>query len=278
MSTRASSSKKIVRREGLCKLTGRYGRYVNAHIYPRALTFIGEGGGKVLEMRVGGRVISRPPTWYDNQLVIREGENILEEIDTKGIESLRRNMLVWSAFSVDMPFAGHELLPLGPDFGYRRIAVGSANELRLFFISVVWRAAASDRPEFADVNLPPFITEDLRSRVLASDPGEAFDFPIILDQIVKRGVRLNRTPFVEELMIPTEAGEMAPAPCVRMYFDGLVAKCILGRMDSLWSAPNLVLGACPETWVAAREYEGSRTAEDADEVMLDNWRRGYRTP
>ena len=40
-------------------------------------------------------------------------------------------------------------------FGLREVQCTNPSELRLFFLSLLWRAVATSRPEFSDVNLAP---------------------------------------------------------------------------------------------------------------------------
>jgi len=112
----------------------------------------------------------RLPTWYDNELVIREGEDILEEIDTPAIEALRKHMLVWSAFKCDAPFLPEDFIAMGEGLNLRELYLEETNELRIFFLSIVWRAAASSRREFDDVQLSEEILEDLRQHVFVRLP------------------------------------------------------------------------------------------------------------
>ena len=97
---------------GTCKLTGLDGRFVDSHILPRALTRPAAAGIKISETALQERPISRPPSWYDNRLVIRAGEDILEAIDTPAIDDLRRHKLVWTSFPNDSPFSDQDILPV----------------------------------------------------------------------------------------------------------------------------------------------------------------------
>ncbi|MGE8631695.1 hypothetical protein [Achromobacter denitrificans] len=278
MSTNAQKKTKMSAR-GICRLTGIEGNFVDSHILPRALTCPPTTGEKIRETALEQRPISRPPSWYDNRLVIRAGEDILEAIDTQAIDQLRKHMLVWTSFPHDAPFANEEIMSLGADanFGVRVLHVDDARALRLFFLSVVWRAAESTRGEFEEVQLPPAVLQDIRERVRAKDPGDPWDYPIFLDQIITRGPWHNRTPIMESLAVPDEARTgVLMLSCVRIYLDGLVAKVVVTDADKLnrEDSSSLVLGASHALSIAARTFEESRTSRDMIEVMEDNARRG----
>ncbi|MBN9421505.1 MAG: hypothetical protein J0I91_03485 [Candidatus Accumulibacter sp.] len=276
MSTKADKKIKL-QQEGLCRLTGMRGRFVASHILPRALTVLSRSGEKVREASLGARPRWRPATWYDDRLVIKEGEDILREIDTPAIEELRKHKLVWSSFKCDAPFFPEDLTPLGEGTNLREICLGSADKLRMFFLSIVWRAAASSRPEFVNVQLTEEILEDLRQRVLAQDAGNVWDYPIVLDQLITRGAALNRTPIMENMDLAVNGiKDHVSVVSVRIYLDGLVAKVILAKgLDLDRSAGGLFLGALDKSVILARPFEQSRTKDDMIEVISDNQRRGY---
>jgi hypothetical protein len=83
---------------GVCKLTGDSGQFVRSHLIPDALTRLSKTGNKYIETGVGLPVTRPSSSWYDERLVTRRGEDVLEDIDTQGIEILRRHSLVWSGW------------------------------------------------------------------------------------------------------------------------------------------------------------------------------------
>jgi hypothetical protein len=68
---------------------------------------------------------------------------------------------------------------------------------KLFHLSVLWRASVSTRDEFRLVNLGPY-EEKLRTRLLASDPGDPEDFAIMATALVDpRTGLLERAIYLE---------------------------------------------------------------------------------
>lgn len=153
------------RKSGRCQLTGQYGPYVKSHIIPASLTRLPSNGKKIIQAGIGLGVKHRFVSWYDNELVTRAGEDILEEIDTPAIEILRKHKLIWSSWGSDKRLKADDFLAEPNEQGIRVVRIGRAKELQLFFLSLLWRSAASRRPEFSQVQLPADTVEDLRRRV-----------------------------------------------------------------------------------------------------------------
>ncbi|MER9585376.1 hypothetical protein [Mesorhizobium sp. M0276] len=81
---------------GICKLTGEFGKYVDSHLLPKALTKAGGLGVPFTKSGMGRRPSTRHSSWYDNRLVTQAGEDILAKLDDWAIKELRKARLVWS--------------------------------------------------------------------------------------------------------------------------------------------------------------------------------------
>ena len=255
-------------KSGLCKLTGTHGAYVKSHIIPASLTRLPINGQKIVEAGIGLGVKSRFVSWYDNELVTRLGEDILEEIDTPAIDILRTHKLIWSSWGSRDRLDTSDLVAEPGEQAFRVVQISQAKKLQLFFLSLVWRSAASQRPEFSDVQLAADIVEDLRRRVHAKDPGPFANYPVQLFQIVSKGILYNRAPLLERTILELESGDRCEMDYVRTYFDGLVARVhvALGK-----SFDERYLGTClisdKGTIVFAHEFEASRTAANIKEMV-----------
>jgi hypothetical protein len=254
-------------KSGRCQLTGERGAYVKSHIIPAALTRLPSNGKKIVEAGIGLGVKSRFVGWYDNELVTRVGEDILEEIDTPAIEILRSHKLIWSSWAEEELPANdyaHQSEPLA----FRFLDILRAKELHLFFLSLVWRSAASRRPELSEVQLPTHVLEDLRSRVHEKDSRSFDDYPVQLFQIVTKGILHNRAPLLEKSVVELETGGRHEVEYVRIYFDGLVARVHLALRESF---DERYLATClrsgDKTMVFTHEFDRSRTAADIKEMV-----------
>lgn len=276
-------SKRQISRDGICKLTQRPGRFVDSHLIPAALTRLSRTGEKAIETGIGRGFKKRPNSWYDSSLVTREGEDILAEIDARGIELLRQHRLVWSGWDGAEDIAS-EFEPVGPEGqGWRHVHIeaAEAQDLQLFFLSLLWRAAASTRPEFDEVKLLPHVLEDLRLRVLHREPGAAQDYPIQLFQLSTKGFAHNRTPLLERKRMPQPDNTWGDeVSYVRFYFEGLVAHVHLGaevQFEPLYLASCLGGGAEHNTLVFWHRFEESRTWDNIKE-MAATVQTELRTP
>lgn len=267
--------------EGICKLTGTPGRFVDSHLIPLALTRLSRTGQKHIEAGIGLGIKSRSNSWYDRQLVTRAGEDILAAIDARGIEILRRCKLVWSGWSDDEDLtAEFSYSELG--MGIREIEVTRTEDLQLFFLSLLWRAAASTRHEFSDISLPADTIEDLRLRVLHQSPGAFEEYPVQLFQLITRGLQHNRTPLLEHKYMPLATGTSFgdAVQYARFYFDGLTSHIHLPgqtKMEPEYLRSCLGLSPSRASIVFGHEFEDSRTWDDMKE-MITTVAKEERTP
>lgn len=154
-----SRKKKSRDRQGICKLTHEAGTFVDSHLLPKALTKA-EGLGPGLTQIGNGQRKKRKSSWYDPALVTGEGEEILARYDDQAISTLRRQALVWSGWGPRQELAEGRGLGGGP--GIRKLVGEDWKQLRLFFLSILWRAAATNLEDFEEVKIPEDELETLR--------------------------------------------------------------------------------------------------------------------
>lgn len=213
--------KKRVR--GQCRLTGQIGLFVASHIIPKSLTRPSAPGRPFIQAGKGTRPVRRFDSWFDPALVIREGEDILAAIDGRGVDLLRRHRLVWSSWIADDELLSGLLLDEESGRGLRIIPSVDLTTLRIFLLSILWRAAESDREEFKEIVLPGMHRERLRKMILTGDPQPLDWYSTVLIQISSRGPNHNLSPLSMDMPIQDEAGnETGTLPSFRFYFDGLV--------------------------------------------------------
>ena len=248
------------RRHGYCKLTCKPGVFVKSHIIPEALTKPSQAGAPLFQYGDGPKPSRRWSSWYDSDLVTREGEDILSDLDSWAITVLRQHKLVWSGWGdaadlgdLHTKFSGH--------LGIREVELDT-KRLRLFFLSLLWRAAASERYEFGDVVLPKSDLEVLRKTLLGQeDPDLAF-FPVQLTQISTKGLIHNQTPHPAVKYIPNledEDAEPYAMPTIRFYFDGLIAHFAteLPPSHSASELGKIIVGAAPTVVLSTVTFEDS---------------------
>lgn len=262
---------------GLCKLTHSSGDFVASHIIPAALTRLSRIGEKFVEAGIGLNTKKVSNSWYDRALVTREGEDILSDIDAKGIDELRSHRLVWSAWGTEKRLPTDDMQHIDGKPSHRLIQFARPRELRLFFLSLLWRAAASSRPEFQPIVLSDAALEELRQRIVNRDPGTPSSYPIQLFQIISCGIEHNRTPLMEPKPVLTLEGvRVGQVDCIRFYFDGLVAHIhVSGEHEFPDHYHQTFLGCHESCHVFVHEYVDSRTSSDLG-TMLNVARRESR--
>jgi hypothetical protein len=216
--------------EGVCKLTGQKGKFVASHLLPKALTKAGRTKGeKFVE---AGPDAVRPSrvssSWYDMELVTAQGEELLAKYDTHGIQELRRTGLIWSSASNQL-LANVEVDPMS-GLGMKRVTVNHPIRLRMFLLSILWRASASTLQAFHRISLPPSDELYLRELVLENDPGKSGQFPFILWALVPPGSPHNHTPIFQAA---SANGSELPVDYFRFYMDGLLV--MFGGMKPIGS-------------------------------------------
>lgn len=213
------------RPHGFCKLTHRVGAFVDSHIIPEALTRPSVRGSPLLQYGDGAHPTRRWSSWYDPQLVTAEGEKYLSDLDTWAIAQLREHKLVWSGWGTETDLGMHHT-PINNIFGIRKIEGIDTKRLRLFFLSLLWRAAASSRYEFKEISVTPRDLEMLRRAILGLEEPPLGFYPVQLTQLSTKGVMHNHTPIPNLKYAPNLDDPKAPPyelPTFRFYMDGLIA-------------------------------------------------------
>lgn len=242
-------------KSGVCKLTLRRGKFIRAHIIPKALTKPNVRGNQFVQFGMGLEPKQMWSSWCDDELVICDGEDILARYDAWAITELRRLKLVWAswgsakALPTQEPFAFKH-----PEFGLRKFECRNSDRLRLFFLSLLWRAAASTRPEFECVELSAGHLEQLRSMVHDGNPRPLSFYPVTLVQIVTRGHTHNFVPLAQDNVVDIGEGRQYRHYTFRFYFDGLIAHMHRGEMREIG---DLAVGNSRTLIVQTRSFKNS---------------------
>lgn len=259
-------------KEGICALVKKHGVYVKSHLIPKSLTLITSNGEMRIEasLDTSQRTKRRYDSWFDIELCIRDGEDILEKIDNNGINILREYQLIWSGWDIQsfnigtfMPFDESKTS------GFRILESNQEKEkiLQLFFLSLLWRAAATKIPEFNEIQLDNDILEDLRLRIINLDPGNFEDYPIMLFPIINKGNKHNRTPDIR-LQTDETIPPIANREYARFYFDGLVIHIFLPKDIKIpENAKALFLGMGEKLCLSCKDINDSLVNDEMNAVL-----------
>jgi hypothetical protein len=154
----------------ICRLCGLDKKLIEAHVIPRSFFRIdpAEKRPSRLATNVHGRYAQKLPKGvYDSNILCEECEHRFSGWDDYADELFLRS---WDSFA--------PIIVRGTVAGYRRRDYDYP-KLKLFFLSVLWRASVSAHPFFSAVDLG--IREPiLRDSVWRADPGDLDHFGVVL--------------------------------------------------------------------------------------------------
>ncbi len=213
---------------------------------------------------------TRGDSWYDDELETREGEDILARYDSWAIRELSRLQLIWKSWGLATSFVESIVAKEGmPSFGLRKVSCENASMLRLFFLSLLWRAAATKRAEFQDVQIVSDDLERLRRMVREGDPNPLDFYPTTLLQIASRGPMHNLVPIEMDSMVDIGDGVMRRVHVFRFYFDGLIAR-MHPSMTAIKEIEPFIVGGGPELVVQMQLFEDSFQFGNLQRLVLES--------
>jgi len=208
---------------GICGLTGENGSFVDSHIVPRAFSKPVIPGQPLIVWRGA----AAPPGLrrngvYDSALVTRAGEDILERYDAWAIDEFRKHSMVWSSWGLRVA------VPPPHDnygaFGHRIFDDIDPVRLRLYFTSLLWRAAASKRPEVSQITIAQEDIDRLAASLRSGVPLDDSFYPVTLSQYSTIGSVHQANPIVRlKQMYDNDGNPTFNVKIFRFYFDGFIA-------------------------------------------------------
>ena len=235
-----------------CNLTGKTGKPVRAHIIPKA--FYGGLDPNNPPLIMPSNLVDRPERTrtgvWDDEILTAEGEHITQELDDYAAKILIEEI---DEFVVEAVHEGLPLLKVLHDYDYKK--------LKLFFLSLIWRASVSKRKEFQLVNLGPH-EHIIRDMIMRNDPGGAEEYSVCLFK------------FIED----THKSILFPA---REKFDGInyyrfimAGYIVLIKIDNQSSRDplkHIQISPDKPLLVVMREFKGSPEMKLASDIaMLNN--------
>lgn len=157
--------------------------------------------------------------------------------------------------------------------GVRMIESIDANKLRLFFLSLLWRALSTKIKEFAHLENIGVDLRELGGFLIRKESGPANYHPISLTQMDSRGFTHNHTPTIQEVEFSFDGGNRKLL-YYRFYMQGIVAHIYPKGCDDLFlTAPVTFIGGAEKLWVFTRRFEKSKQYTEACEVMEESAKR-----
>lgn len=161
-------------KSGICKLCLENKELCNeSHIIPRFMyKFLSGDNNKIVYLDVNRSYIRFNSEYEANILCKKCDTEVIGKLDTYAARIMHLNLS--SGTSRTENVGGRDLITRedDPDYDYRRF--------KLFLLSVLWRSSISSRPFFKQLKLPEQTEEDLRNRILSSEPGEPYEYPCFI--------------------------------------------------------------------------------------------------
>jgi len=156
-----------------CKFCGNESNLIEAHVIPagffRRIKQQDKRALEIITNRAGECTKKAPLGVYDKTIVCYSCERIWQEWDNYAQQLLADKPLNGRARYHD----GKKICYIVDNFDYRK--------LKLFFISVTWRASVSSHQFFSRISLDQF--EDIaKQHIMNVDPGEREDFSIVVSK------------------------------------------------------------------------------------------------
>ncbi|MDQ8942885.1 hypothetical protein [Acinetobacter soli] len=264
-----------MKKEGQCKLTLEYGRFIKSHLIPQALTRPEVRGGIMKQIGEGSIPKKATSSWYDYELVIRQGEDILTEFDTAAIQILRNNQLIWGGWELEFNSEHSTFYKIDDHSGVREFSNLDWKSLRLFALSLLWRACNTTQKCFSEISIPKKDLEKIRLLLINRDVGAIHFYPIKLCQLSTKGKIHNQTPFIRKFDLPKrcEVTRSRHLNIVRFYFDGLVMHIHLSKtLKQIENFDCQILGFDPQSLIVPTvTYETSFQRENLENIV-DSYR------
>ena len=160
-----------------CKLTGNKGKPIKAHIIPKAFYELPpqeEGACRLLSNTPGTFPKKVPAGIYDSTLVTQEGEDTFEQWDNYATGLLLAENLELENITGQGHIVGWQLT----NYDY--------SLLKLFALSILWRAHASSHQAFKKVKLGPH-EPLIRNLLLNNDAGSPDQYSVIISRWIDDG-------------------------------------------------------------------------------------------
>ncbi len=223
----------------LCRLCNRDRKLIKAHVIPEAFFRSLRSGGKAPEIHTNtkGAYPKRAPIGvYDRTILCGECDGCFSPWDDHAQQVLIRD------FSEALP-----LYDESRKVAYR-IQRFNYNLLKLFFLSLLWRASVSNHKFYRRISVGPY-EEILRGMLLTEDPGTAEKFAVTL-------ARFSDPQFTG--MLDPHAERYEGVNYCRFYLTGFVAYIKVDRRPPPSFLRDFVISEDSQITVILRDLHESK--------------------
>lgn len=244
-----------------CLLTGDVGKMVKSHIIPKALTRNEIKGGSFIEERnMNGHIVYSKAfdSWHDSNIVTQKGEDILANLDNFAIKELREKGMVWSG----------KFGNFTEDSTFDIVKFNNPQKMRIYFLSLLWRASVSSHPVFKNINLDASKIAKLKALITGEIEDDFSFFPVSLHSLSLGEIHNYSAGFdiIENITF------------FRLYHDGLIIKFMDREIPSLIEReakikgkninndPSFFVDNNKSTYFIKIQFKGSKQEDELLEV------------
>lgn len=223
-----------------CKLTGEEGQGVNAHVIPRAFYRIEPAEKR--SMKIMGTESNQHPRRsqigeYDDGIVTERGERIFSPLDDYAAELLLERRGEFTTHE-------HNGVPVALE-----IQEYDYTALKLFVLSVLWRAAVSSRPFFSKISLGPH-EKPIREAILNGDAGDSDWYAVSLASWHDTDARGS--------ILDPHKNRFDGINYYQLYLENYIAYVKVDQRLGAADIRHIQLTPDRPLWIVAREFEGSK--------------------
>ena len=222
-----------------CKFCGNETDLIKAHVIPAGLFRRLQRGKKPLEMmtnKAGEYTKRRPVGVYDSTIVCSKCESIWQEWDNYAQLLLADKLLNGRV----QYHNNKKICYIVDNYEYRR--------LKLFFISMVWRASVSSQPFFSKVSLGQF--EDVaKNHIASNDPGDSEVFSVNLAKFDH--------PLAESILDPHD-DKYSDVNYLRFYLAGYIAYIKVDHKPPPKLFSQVAMAENRPLYIICRDFEKSK--------------------
>lgn len=197
-------------RIGHCLLTGDWGPLAKSHLIPKAFMQPADKQAPFLESDGRSRPLTRHTAWYDRSILGHRGEKLIAGYDDPAAKCFFEGGYTYRArrHPADITKLRDGPLPGGAI----EIEGVDAAKVRLFALSLLWRAAVSQLAPMAAVKMRDGNLEDIRRRIETGRPGNPLEYAVYFCVFDSGEELLKIAPF-----------QPSGHPFYRFFLDGVVA-------------------------------------------------------
>ena len=223
-----------------CKLCGDDKRLIKAHIIPEGFFRRQRQGKESLELitnKAGEYNKKTPIGVYDQTIVCKDCENIWGEWDDYAQKLLAEEPLNGQA----RYHGGQKIAYMVKDFDYTK--------LKLFFISILWRASVSSHQFFSRISLGSF-EKIARDFIANNNPGKSEDFSVTLSKFCH--------PLGKQCIMDPYQYKNSGVNYYRFYLAGYIADIKVDDKPTPIPLSQIIISEDKPLYILCRDFRKSK--------------------